>query len=133
MEDLNADFSRETEYQGAGAVYANNIRFEQSVWDLRLLFGQLMSNEPPNSPEVDWHTDVTIPWAQAKLMHLYLGVNLAVFEAQNGNINIPEAVLPPPMTIPPADTDPNNPQAMATFQIVQRLVNGFREAEARKR
>jgi hypothetical protein len=32
-------------------VYANNVRFEMTAWDLRLLFGQLMPNEA--TPQTD--------------------------------------------------------------------------------
>ena len=68
-------------------VYANNVRFEMTAWDLRILFGQLMPNSEGKG-QVDWHTDVTLPWAQAKLMHLYLGMNLTLYERENGQITI---------------------------------------------
>src|SRR6266567_8546255 len=74
-------------------VYANNVRFEMTAWDLRLLFGQLMPISEGKG-QVDWHTDVTVPWAQAKLMHLYLGINLTLYERENGKITVPPSVLP---------------------------------------
>ena len=44
--------------------------------------------------QVDWHTDVTIPWAQAKLMHLFLGINLTLYERENGKITVPPPCFP---------------------------------------
>jgi hypothetical protein len=107
-------------------VYANNTRFESSVWDLRILFGQLV---PGGRGEVDWHTDVTIPWAQAKLMHLYLGINLGLYELENGQINVPPGVLPPVMANPPSGMDTSNPKAVESFEFVRKRIREFREAE----
>ena len=111
-------------------VYANNTRFEQTVWDLRVLFGQLM---PGGRSEVDWHTDVTLPWAQAKLLHHYLGINLGLYELENGKIKIPPGVLPPEMTSPPSGIDTSNPQALESFEFVQKAVHVFREDQFSER
>jgi hypothetical protein len=109
-------------------VYANNVRFEMTAWDLRILFGQLMPLSEGKGL-VDWHTDVTIPWAQAKLMHLYLGINLTLYERENGKITIPSAVLPAPITTPPEGIDTSNPEAIETFKIVQGMIKAFRDAQ----
>jgi hypothetical protein len=109
-------------------VYANNVRFEMTAWDLRMLFGQLMPNSEGQG-QVDWHTDVTVPWAQAKLMHLYLGMNLTLHERENGKITIPAAVLPAPISTPPEGVDTSNPDAIETFKIVQGLIKAFRDAQ----
>lgn len=109
-------------------VYANNVKFEMSAWDLRILFGQLMSSTEGKG-NVDWHTDVTLPWAQAKLMHLYLGMNLMLYERENGRISIPAAVLPAQITTPPAGVDTSNPEAIEAFNLVQGLIKAFREAQ----
>ena len=70
--NTNADAEAENgELDDVVPMYANNVRFEMTAWDLRMLFGQLMPSSEGKG-QVDWHTDVTIPWAQAKLMHLYL-------------------------------------------------------------
>src|ERR1035437_3190306 len=96
-------------------VYANNVRFGMTAWDLRVLFGQLMPISEGKG-QVDWHTDVTIPWAQAKLMHLYLGINLTLYERENGKITIPPAVLPAPMSAPPKGVEASNAEAIETFK-----------------
>lgn len=110
-------------------VYANNVRFEMTAWDLRLLFGQLMPISEGKG-QVEWHTDVTIPWAQAKLMHLFLGINLTLYERENGKITVPPSVLPAAMTAPPPGVDASNPDAIETFKAVQGIIKAFREAQA---
>ena len=109
-------------------VYANNVRFDMTAWDLRLLFGQLMPSSEGKG-QVDWHTDVTIPWAQAKLMHLFLGINLTLYERENGKITVPPSVLPAAMTAPPPGVDASNPDAIETFKVVQGIIKAFREAQ----
>ena len=109
-------------------VYANNVRFEMSAWDLRMFFGQL----EPGAQDIDWHTDVSVPWAQAKLMHLFLEINLALYEQENGPIKIPTRVMPPAMTTPPETVDQSDPQAVESFRIVQKLMNEFRQREQKQ-
>jgi len=58
-------------------VYANNVLFEPSVWDLKMIFGQLDQSE--GKAVVEQHTAVTIPWAQAKVLSYYLQVNLTAY------------------------------------------------------
>lgn len=109
-------------------VYANNVRFEMTAWDLRLLFGQLMPVSEGKGV-VDWHTDVTLPWAQAKLMHLFLGVNLLIYERENGKITIPAGVLPSPIDSLPPGVDASSEEAIETFELVQAAIKAFREAQ----
>ena len=84
--------------------YANNVRFEASVWDLKLIFGEYSNSAPQN---VEWHTSITIPWAQAKLMLYYLEANVIAHEAQVNKINIPQAMIPPEWAVPPAEAPPS--------------------------
>src|SRR5437868_2335279 len=74
---------------------------------------------------IDYHTDVTIPWAQAKLMHLYLGINIMLYERQNGDIIIPKSVLPAPLASPPEGADTSSPDSVETFQSVQQKIKEF--------
>ena len=71
-------------------VYANNVQFEGTIWDLKILFGEFFGR----TKSVDWHTSITIPWAQAKLMAYYLQVNLAIHEANHGHVRVPSQVQP---------------------------------------
>jgi hypothetical protein len=77
------------------SLYANNISFESSVWDLKMLFGQLDQSQGAGNPVVEQHTAMTVPWPQIKLMAYYLVVNLALHQNQSGNIRVPAGVLPP--------------------------------------
>ena len=106
-----AEDATEVSYEDVAPVYANNVRFEMSAWDLRMLFGQLLPQASRSSDGniVDWHTDVTIPWAQARLMHLFLGINLALYEAENGPIKVPRGILPQPLAQPPPGSDQTSP------------------------
>lgn len=68
--------------------YANNVAFESTIWDLKLIFGEYSDHDK----SVEWHTSITIPWAQAKLMQYYLQINVEYFESQHGKIEVP---MPP--------------------------------------
>jgi len=70
------------------SVYANNVRFETSVWDLKAVFGQLEQLPPSGELSVDWHTAVTMPWLVAKLLIYYLRINVAAYELANGCIKV---------------------------------------------
>ena len=110
-------------------VYANNTRFRASVWDLRILFGQLLLERQG----VEWHTDITLPWPQAKLMHHYLGINLGIYELENGKITIPAGVLPQTMETPAPGVDPSSPQAIETYEFVRNANQAFRDAQLKDR
>ena len=81
--------------EGFVSVYANHSRFIQSVFDLKVLFGEI--NEPELSggkPNIEIHTAVTMSWIEAKTMAVFLALNIALYEQKNGVIAIPGAVLP---------------------------------------
>ena len=101
--------------------YANNSHFEPSVWDLKILFGQLHPSSGKGS--VDWHAAITMPWAQAKLLSYFLRVNIAVHEFRFGKIAIPEPVLPQD----PADYEaPESSEVVKVeLEIVKRLYREF--------
>jgi hypothetical protein len=99
-------------------VYGNSFHFEMSEFDLKMTFGQLTS-QFTGKPVVDWHTSVTMPWAQAKLLSYYLRINLALHESNNGKIKIPANLLPPPPP-PPPDLE-TNAIAREIFEFVQAI------------
>lgn len=95
-------FERDEDF---ASLYANHVFYENSVWDMKLVFGQLDQSEGPNV--VIQHTAVAVSWLQLKLMIYFLQVNLAVHEAQNGVVKVPTSVMPPipePLT-PELQTD----------------------------
>jgi hypothetical protein len=46
-------------------AYANNVYYEASAWDLKLIFGQL---DQQNGAKIVQHTAITVPWPLVKLM-----------------------------------------------------------------
>ncbi len=74
------------------SLYANNIQFETSAWDFKIIFGQL--DQRDNKSSVDQHTSITIPWPTAKLMAYFLAVNVLLHQRENGAINMPNSVIP---------------------------------------
>lgn len=75
--------------------YANNLKFEASVWDLKMIFGMLDQSQTPSV--VHQQLSVNIPWIQAKLAMYFIYVNLVFHESANGAVKIPDAVLPRPI------------------------------------
>lgn len=73
--------------------YANNVQFESSVWDLKLLFGELDQSTDPHA--IQQHTSVILPWQQARLIAYFLIVNTTINEAQNGRMSFPSRLVPP--------------------------------------
>lgn len=100
------------------SLYANNVRFESSVWDLKLLFGQL--DQSTGGEVIELHTSMTIPWPTAKLMLYYLNVNIALHEIENGKISVNPRVFP---TIPapfPPELE-SNELAKAAHEIASKM------------
>jgi hypothetical protein len=80
--------------------YANNIQFEPSAWDLKIVFGEL--SQTAQETVVEQHTSITISWLQAKMLEFYLKVQIAAHELEDGKIQVPQRVLPPePPPLPP--------------------------------
>ncbi len=100
--------------------YANNTLLEATIWDLKLIFGEFSEQ----LGAVEWHTSITMPWAQAKLLSHYLQVNLAVWEINHGRIKVPEPMIPqpPPPLTPEQEQDP---KAKAIFETIERYNRQF--------
>jgi hypothetical protein len=81
-------------------IYSNNVQFENSAWDMKLIFGQLDQSHDPAI--VEQNIAVTMAWAQAKIAAYYMFINLAIHQGQNGPIQVPSAVIP-------ARPDPEDP------------------------
>ena len=106
------------------SFYANHIWYENSVWDLKLLFGEV---DQSKTNTVLQHTGITLSWLQVKLLIYFLQVNLAFNELQNGNVNIPLSVMPPAPD-PLAPEGANDPVAQAqrekVIQLREKLLKG---------
>jgi hypothetical protein len=73
--------------------YANNVFFESSLWDLKLVFGQ--NDQHVGSNAVVQHTSITLPWPQVKLMVYLMGNHLLAHEIQNGRVHLAPNLLTP--------------------------------------
>jgi hypothetical protein len=83
---------------GFSAKYANNVQFENTIWDLTIVFGELARPRGGTDVQIEQHTSVTLSWLQAKLMAVFLLLNVNQYEASNGAIRVPRVVLPPHIT-----------------------------------
>jgi probable addiction module antidote protein len=98
--------------------YANNALLESSLWDLKLIFGQLDQQTPGNV--VVQYCSTTMPWAQAKVLHYFLGVHLAAHEVHNGRVQIPSGIIPPipDKTMPDFESDPKGRETHDAFKAL---------------
>jgi len=109
------EFERDEDFV---SLYANNIDYEISAWDLKLIFGQL--DQAGNRNLVTQHTAMALSWLQVKIMIYTLQVQLAVYEAQYGKVVIPAAVLPPPPGRLPPEME-NDPVAKASSERAREI------------
>jgi len=73
--------------------YANNVFFATTVFDLKMIFGELI--QLPNSQMfVEQHTAMTLSWREAKIAALFLVMNVAIHEKKFGTLDIPDGMLP---------------------------------------
>jgi hypothetical protein len=106
------------------AAYANQIRFETSSWDLKIIFGQL--DQSAGSPDVEWQSAVTIPWAQVKLGIFSLQAQVAAYEHLFGKIQTPWDVIPPGPTKPSDEELARNPASKGLYEKVLKLYEDFK-------
>jgi hypothetical protein len=85
--------------------YANNVFFEGSIWDLKVVFGSLDQSIGPNY--VTQHTGVSLSWTQVKLLAYLLRFQLVAHEARMGKVNVPKGII----NAIPAEP----PESIATF------------------
>ncbi|MGA3077550.1 MAG: DUF3467 domain-containing protein [Bryobacteraceae bacterium] len=109
------NFRRTSDFRRA---YANNIQFESSIWDLVMVFGQVIQN-PPDAPGkmiVDQHTAITISWPEVKLLKHYLEVAILGHEAEDGRIPLSPRALPEALP-----TDEQRPDMLAMHTTINRM------------
>lgn len=80
------------------SLYASNVQFESTLWDLRLLFGEVDVAQS----KITQHTSMALSWPMAKLVAYYALVNVIFHQNNTGQIFIPTHLLPP-------RADPNEP------------------------
>jgi len=127
---LSSDFRREAFKN----EFADNVFFEPTAWDLKLVFGQVDTHLGPNT--VVQHTGITLPWSQAKVLLYFLELHVAAHELTNGRMLIPQGLIPE-LPIPDKemlDQDPNVMRMYRTLSKVrERFIANNPEAEAPKK
>jgi len=105
------------------SVYANNVGFEASSWDLKIIFGQL----DQAAGIVDQHTAITIPWSLVKLALFHLRAQIAAHEIVYGKIMLSPDVLPPePPPLP--DELKDSPAFQQVYNTVKKMRDEFIES-----
>ena len=100
------------------SLYANNVQCELSIWDLKLIFGELQQEQ--GKEVINQRLAVTIPWLQAKILSLFLQLHVAFYEAWQGKINIPPQFRP--QSPPPDQEVSTDPAARAIAEAVRKKI-----------
>ncbi len=114
-----SEFRRSEDFS---SVYANNVQFQPTAWDLKLVLGEL--DQQGGRVTVEQHTCVTLPWLQVKLMNYYLGLNLAIHELQHGKIKVSNDLLPPVPPTPPEELA-KLPLANTILEVISKMREEF--------
>jgi hypothetical protein len=117
------DFSKSQDFAN---TYANNVFFESSFWDLRMIFGQ--NDQQLGLNAVVQHTAVTIPWPQVKVMKYFLDSHLLTYETQNGRIHIPPNIIPAVPDELPKEVEELDPKAREIWDAVKATYDSFIKA-----
>jgi len=104
-------------------AYTNNIYYEASSWDLKLIFGQL--DQGGGKTRIVQHSAITMPWPLAKLMVYWLRGQIEAHELANGKIHIPPPVIPPALPPVTEEIKKLDVNAEAVFAIFNRLREEF--------
>jgi hypothetical protein len=115
-------FERDEDYE---ALYANNIQFQPSEWDLKVIFGELDFHD--DKLAVKQHTSIAMPWLQAKIMHYFLTLQLGVYEMSHGKIKVPSTVLPIEPQPPTGELE-NDPMAKQIYEYIKKVREQFLES-----
>ena len=107
------------------SLYANNVQYQPSEWDLRITFGEL--DQDNHGAFIEQHTAISIPWLQAKITLYFLALQVGVFELAHGKILVPPAVIPPEPTPPTGDLQ-DNPLANQIYEYVKKMRQQFVES-----
>jgi hypothetical protein len=103
-------------------AYTNNVFYEASSWDLKLIFGQLDQHE--GGVKIIQHSAITVPWPLVKIMIYWLKGHVEAHELVNGKIHIPPTVIPIPAVLT-EEVKKSDPNAEAVYAIFNRLRDEF--------
>ena len=103
--------------------YANNVYLESSVWDLKIIFGQLDQSVSP--PVTEQRSAITIPWIQAKILNYLLAGHIMGHETVTGKIVVPSAVVPPELSPPTEEAKKADPNLQKFYDEMKKLREQF--------
>jgi hypothetical protein len=72
-------------------LFANNVQYESTLWDLRMLFAQVELQ----TKQIVQHTGINIPWPQVKIAAYFMLANLLIHQNLNGSVFVPSSIAPP--------------------------------------
>jgi hypothetical protein len=99
--------------------YANNVFFEMSVWDLKLIFGLL--DQRDGKTVIRQHTAISMAWPQVKVFYHWLRGHIEYHEHVNGKIVVPPMAIPTEGTPPTDEQTRAEPHAQKAYEIFKRL------------
>jgi hypothetical protein len=87
-------------------VYANNITFGITGFDIRIMFGEVMS-VAEGVANVQPRVQVNMSWLEAKVLYKFLDANIRMYEERNGSLRAPNIELQiPELTIERSNESP---------------------------
>jgi len=111
-------------------AYANNVYYEASAWDLRLIFGQL--DQRQGKSVINQHTGITLSWPQVKILSYWLRGYVEFYEFSNGTIKIPSNGIPPELPPPTQEQRAVDPQVDKVYEIFKKLRSELVESQGKK-
>ena len=105
-----------------GKVYANNVYFENTAWDLKMIFGEVDQSLGANV--VSQHTAVTMPWPQAKVFLYFLSMHVAFREMELGRLSVPANVINPPLP-PDNGMAKEFPNSVKIYEMMKKHYDEF--------
>lgn len=102
-------------------AYANNVYFETSAWDLKLIFGQL--DQSGGKVRTVQHTAITLPWTQVKILSYWLRGHIEAHEMVNGKIPMPPSIIPAEVPLPTKELKESDPNVERIYALFNRLRN----------
>lgn len=117
-DNVATEYSKYPDEQLYGESYANNVFFEPSAWDMKLVFGQLDQRDGKNL--IRQHTAVTMSWAQIKLLSFWLRGYIEFQESLNGKIVIPPSGFPRDVPGPTEEQRAADPNVDKVYEIFRK-------------
>jgi hypothetical protein len=106
------------------SYYANNVQFEVSAFDLKVILGLL--DQRGGKVTVEQFAEVSFGWVEAKLLSFLLQVQIAIHEVEDGKILIPQRILPLDVSSLPIPKElADNPLAKQAQQIYAKMRESF--------